>query len=437
MQQAYVRLFFISTLIAIVLGAAANFLIDPYGLHRFIDRDGFNRKKPKSGVNGQLVKPYNVQVVRPRTLVLGNSRVEVGIDPQSMLWPATARPVYNMALPASDISAAVRSLQHVLSVAKPEMVVVGIDFFDFLVDDRQNAAQTRRPIEPTEFDKRLLVNADGSRNDLYPLQRIKDFASALFSLNALADSVQTIALQMRNDQQDLTSRGFNPMREYQRFVRVDGHHTLFRQVDTTYLTNYMRSPKAIYRAGSSTSTELDHLRQLIRMSRAAGIRLILYIHPYHAHMLESYRIAGLWPLFEEWKRAVVRIVDEDAAAWPGAAPVDLWDFSGYNEITTERVPAVGERGKAMQWYWEAGHYKREVGELVLARMLADTRSGGHAPSGFGIKLNRQNLEPHLAATRAGQQAYQGARQDEIAELENLAQSVRSRLKPDHASRQGS
>lgn len=91
----------------------------------------------------------------------------------------------------------------------------------------------------------------------------------------------------------------------------------------------------------------------------------------------------------------------------------------------------------MQWYWEAGHYKREVGELVLARMLADTRSGGHAPSGFGIKLNRQNLEPHLAATRAGQQAYQRARQDEIAELENLAQSVRSRLKPDHPSRQGS
>jgi hypothetical protein len=326
-----------------------------------------------------LVKPYRVQVVRPKTLALGNSRVEAGIDPDSLRWPATARPVYNMALPATGIDAALLSLQHVMQAGKLEMVVVGVDFFDFVINDKPDTAKPQTQ-QLSEFEKRLLVNRDGSPNAPYSLQRLKDGVSTMFSLNALVDSVQTVVLQNRSDQPDLTDRGFNPMREFQRFIRVDGQHVMFRQVETTYLTNYLRAPKAIYRAGTTTSKEFEELRAIIGLCRNSGIRLILYIHPSHAHMLESYRIAGLWPLFEEWKRAVVRIVDDDAAAHPSAPPADLWDFSGYNEITSEAVPAAGEKRKAMRWYWETGHYKREVGDIVLDRILSAGRSGGATPA---------------------------------------------------------
>lgn len=425
MVQSYVRLLLLSSVCAIVFGAAANFVVDPYGLYRTVERDGFNKHKPKAGPNGELVKPYRVQMVRPRTLVLGNSRVEAGIDPDSPHWPAAARPAYNMALPATSIDAALLSVQHVMQAGKLEMVVVGVDFFDFVVSDKPGAA--RPPPQPlSDFEKRLLANRDGSPNAQYPLQRLKDGVSTLFSLNALVDSVQTVVLQNRGDQPDLTDRGFNPMREFQRFVRVDGQHVLFRQVETTYLTNYLRAPRAIYHAGTNTSKELDDLRAIIGLCRNSGIRLILYIHPYHAHMLESYRITGLWPLFEEWKRAVVRIVDEDAAAHPGARPADLWDFSGYNEITSEAVPAASEKGKAMQWYWEAGHYKREVGEFVLDRILGAGRPGGTAPADFGVKLSEHNIDSHLRAIRAARVRYEAARRDEVAALEDLAQTIRAR-----------
>ena len=425
MSKAYLAVLLISCAIAAMLGVTLNYLVDPYGLHRLVDRDGFNRKKPKSGTSGKLVKPYNVQSVRPKTLVLGNSRVEAGIDPESPQWPANARPVYNMSLPGSGIDAAVSSLRHVLSFAKPEIVVAGIDFFDFISDDRQSAAPARKPGRWTEFESRLLVGADGSSNDQYALQRVKDFASTLFSLHALADSVQTIALQGRGDQADLTERGFNPLREYQRFVRVDGHHALFRQAETAFLMRNLRGPKFLYRRGSHASDELDDLRRLIELCQASNVRLFLFIHPTHARMLEIYRWAGLWPLFEEWKRAVVRITDEQAAAHPGAAPVDLWDFSGFNEITAERVPTAGERDKPMQWYWEAGHYKREMGELMLARMLGD--GSGPAPAAFGMKLDGRNIESHLTAIRDDRRHYADTHRDEIAALENLAQTVRTQV----------
>jgi hypothetical protein len=407
--------------LAILLAAAANFVIDPYGLYRYIDREGFNHRKPKAPVTGYLVKPYVVERVRPKTLLLGSSRVEMAVDPESPAWPAAAHPVYNMALPASALYEAVRSLQHVLSVNRPETVVLGLDFFSFLVVKPENHAPQAAPREPTEFEKRLLVNADGSRNSLYQMQRARDFASALFSLDALANSGLTVALQKNGDQPNATALGFNTMQEYPSFVRRDGHHTMFRQVAGGYLTNYMRSWKSIYYPGTATSREFELLRRMVGLCRANGTRLLLYVHPNHAHVLESYRIAGLWPAFEEWKRALVKLVAEETAAHPAGAPIELWDFGGYDDITSEPVPKV--RGRAMQWYWEAGHYKREVGDFVVARMLAKDSRGGTAPSGFGVRLNAQNVEQRLLETRKAQLAYAQDRREEIAALEEIARTI--------------
>jgi hypothetical protein len=233
-----------------------------------------------------------------------------------------------------------------------------------------------------------------------------------------------VTLQGSSDQPDLTAAGFNPMREYERFARVDGYPTLFRQVETTYLTNYLRAPKLLYSSGTA-SPEFDQLRSLIKLCREHGIRLLLYIHPYHAHMMESYRVGNLWPLFEEWKRALVVILETDAGAHPGAAPFDLWDFSGYNEITTENVPATSEKGRMMRWYWEVGHYKRAAGELVVARMLEKNDNTEPAPAVFGVKLNKRNIERHLADIRHARSQYADTHREEIAALERLAESIRA------------
>ena len=419
MHKSYIKVLFLSGLLVLTLGAALNYVVDPYGLYRWVELEGFNKLKPKSGPSGHLVKPYRLVELHPKTLILGNSRAEVGFDPESPQWPAAFRPAFNMALPASGIDTSVRSLQHSIAAGKPALAVVGMDFFDFLSNDGPNNRRPGQPSEPSDFEKRLLINADGSRNRSRTIQSIKDHATVLFSLNALIDSLQTIAMQHLPDQANLTALGFNPMHEYRRFVRVDGHHLMFRQVETTYLTNYFRTMPTIYTKGSASSPAFDELRMLIALCRASDIRLVLYIHPYHAHMLESYRIAGLWPPFEEWKRALVRIVDENSASHSGVAPVELWDFSGYNEITVEPVPAVSDRGRSMRWYWEAGHYKREVGELALERILGGNSADRQATASFGVRLTAQNIDRHLTAIRDGQRNYAEARREEIAELENI------------------
>jgi hypothetical protein len=426
-QRSYVRLTFISCAIGLVLSAALNFAVDPYGVHRWIDRAGFNRLKPKSEFHSQMVKPYRVLEVRPKTLLLGNSRVEVGINPESPQWPAALRPVYNMALPGTGVATSLRSLQHANSNSKVDLVVMGVDFFDFLSSDPEAASSPGKPKEASEFDKRLLVNTDGARNQQRWLQVVRDRLGEIFSLNTLADSIYTIATQRLPDQADLTALGFNPLHEYRRFVQLDGYEVLFRQVETEYLRNYLRTHLILYDKGTTSSDALDRLRDLIALCRASNIRLILYVYPYHAHMLENYRISGMWPLFEEWKRVLVRIVEESAAQ-PGSGTVELWDFSGYNEFTSEPVPGSSEKGRAMRWYWEAGHYKQELGEVVLARILGGGGVAGLPPADFGVRLNGRNIDSQLEAIRNGQRQYAEARHDEVEILEKRAQAIRAQSK---------
>lgn len=428
MPLSYVRLMLISSLVAILLASAINYIVDPYGVYRFIDREGFNSHKPKAGANSKLAKPYNVQRVMPKTLLLGNSRVEVGMDPKSAQWPQSSLPVYNMSLPGTGIDTTLESLRYAIGVAKLDTIVVGLDFLDFLVDERPGTGRPATPAGPHQPNGLPTANRDGLHDVRHPLRKIKDLASTLFSLNALVDSALTLALQGRHDQPDLTDRGFNPRRDYERVAQIGSYTILFRQVETTYFASYIRGPKRIYRSGTTNSVELDQLRALIKLCRASGMRLLLYIHPYHARMLEGYRIAGLWPAFEEWKRALVKIISEDAAAHPAMPPLELWDFSGYNEITAERVPGESERPLAMHWYWDPGHYKREAGDYVLARMLGGRSNNGPAPATIGVKLSDQAIDRHLSAIREAQQRYAQARGEEVAELEKLAQKVKSRTK---------
>jgi hypothetical protein len=425
MQRTYVRLLLLFCALGLLLGAALNIAVDPYGMYRWIDFGGFNRLKPKAGLSSRIVKPYRVLEIRPKTLLLGNSRVEIAFDPESSQWPAAQHPVYNMALPGTGVAAALRSLQHANTNSEVALVFMGVDFFDFLSGEQPTTSKPQSSPEPSEFERRMLVNPDGTRNDRRWLQVLRDHLSVAFSLNTLADSLYTIAAQWLPDQNDLTALGFNPLHEYRRIVRVDGHDVLFRQVETEYLRNHMHENLVLYDPGTNSSRALDELRELVALSRASNIRLVLYVPPYHARMLENHRLIGIWPLFEEWKRALVRVV-EDARALPGSGTVELWDFSGYTEYTSERVPGPSEKGRQMRWYWEDGHYKRELGEEVLARVMGGKGVDASQALAFGVKLDAQNVDGHLAAIQLDRQKYAETHRDEITALEELAQSLRVR-----------
>lgn len=395
----YLRLWGLAVL-ALLLGAMSfNYWVDPYGLYRPRQAGDW---KPHAATQGELVKPYLVLRHLPRTLILGNSRAEVGFDPADVAWPDAYRPVFNLALPGTGTRVARRLFEHVLAGHPPAALVLGVDFMDFLVSPD---AQGGDP----QMTRRLLVAPGGQPNPRRWLQMLHDGASTLASLDALIHSLDTLRLQARTGVADLTADGFNPMRDYEEIARREGYFALFRQRDVENIRAYRKRPKNLYSLGSRSSPPFEDVSAILDAARAHRIPVQVVIYPYHAHLLEILRITGFWDLFEEWKRELVRRIDQGDPQ--GAV---LWDFSGYHRYALEAVPAAHDRSTAVHWYWEAGHFKKELGHLILERIL------GGKDEDFGVRLTRENVEAHLAAIRRDGQRYRLERVREIEELERLA-----------------
>ncbi len=363
-------------------------VVDPYRLYDTPTIAGWTVQKPRLDEHQFASKLGQIERLHPNTLLLGNSRVEVGIDPESAQWRAADQPVYNAALAGQGLGPAADLLRDAFAVHPPRLVVVGLDILDFL--ERPDAP----PLPPTVIgpdERRLLVDRAGKPNPARPLQRLRDYFTATITLDAVIDSLATVFDQDPETATTITPLGFDPQHEYRVFAARQGYYALFQQKNDIYWSQYRHHPAADF-VEPFRYASFRQLEEIISLCRVHKTKLILFIHPYHADYLDLLQGVGLWPTFENWKRALVRVAEPEIRN----ADLLLFDFSGYNIFSTERVPPPGDRHTVMRWYWEAGHYKAALGDEMLARML-------HGAGRFGVGLNSANIDAVLIAERDSEQ----------------------------------
>ena len=380
--------------------AVFNLVVDPYGLFRIADVVGLNSVKSQASERGPLFKHTAVDRMHPSGLVLGNSRAEIGFDPESPAWPTWARPAFNLALPGAGISAVAGDFDQALRGSTPKLVVVGLDFVDFRVDPASN-----------DTFKAPAASAD-------PLPRMRERASALLTMNALVDSLTTVKAQHEPYPTSLTDAGFNPKRDYVGIARREGYFALFRQRDQENALTYLRGPKGVFQAGGRPAPGFDAVDNIIALARARGITVRFVIYPYHAHTLTLFHLTGLWPAYEDWKRELVRRID----AAQGTMNVELWDFTGFSPYASESVPRAGDTGTELRWYWEAGHFKKSLGDLLLANML-DAQVDGER---WGRRLTGRDFEDDLRDQRVARDDYGRSHPEDIADLSALVAAAARR-----------
>ena len=389
----YLWAWVMSTLALLFAVVAVNLVVDPYGLFRIVDLPGLNRIKSQAGERAALFKRTGVERMRPASLVLGNSRAEIGFDPESPAWPESARPVFNLALPGAGIAAVADELAEALRSASPRLVVVGLDFLDFRVDPSSDESFTAQP-----------ANADSIRE-------LGERAATLLTLSALADSLATIRTQREPYAASLTDAGFNPKRDYIGVSRREGYFAMFRQRDQENARAYLRGPKGIFQAGKRPAPAFDAVDNIIALARSRGISLRLVVYPYHVHTLMLFQLTGLWPAYEDWKRELVRRVD----AARGTMDIELWDFTGFSPYTDEQVPRPGDTRTDLQWYWEAGHFKKSLGDLLLANMFDKPNNLDQ----WGRRLTGRNLDELLRQQREARDDHVRTHPDDVTALETL------------------
>ncbi|WP_088750599.1 hypothetical protein [Herbaspirillum robiniae] len=360
-----------SVALGCLLAAACVVVVDPYRLYQLVRIPGFSDLRPAPEHNQEEIKLTLARKAGANVYVMGNSRAEWGFDPAALARAPGAVP-YNLAISGSGIATSRSEFAYLHSRgATPRRIVMGVEFLDFPVDGAA-AAPAAAVGKPAG----------------YPIERFKWRFDSLFSLTALSDSVTTLRVQRGLEAPLVTANGFNPMLEYAKYARDEGYYAIFRQRAEDYAASFVRKPRQLAYADSGSSPAREDLRAMIALAGKERVALQLVIYPYHAQMLALFEQAGLWPLFESWKRMLAEEVAQAQRDYPGVA-IELWDFSGFAPYQCEPIPAKGDRRTGTRWYWEAGHFKKALGDLILARLQDD--AGSTAPA-FGERLTPASLE---------------------------------------------
>jgi hypothetical protein len=361
-------IFLASALLPLLSVGMFNIAVDPYGIYNSPTFAEFNQAKPEKWKHQRLYKAIAVSRVKPVTIFLGSSRINLGLNPEYAALK-DKQPVYNLGLNAANPYEALRYLQHAIKNQKDlKLVVLGLDFIMFNQDLGNQAGFEEERLEKSTITYR-------------------DFINTAFSLDALSLSEKTIAANRKNIKGDI----YYP-NGFMRLVRGerDKNATEFKKTIGVYFnvhSNYKLSQQY-----------LNNLREIVALCKENNIEVVGFISPAHVTQLEAIYVAGQWDILEQWMREMVSILP-------------VWDFSDYNSITTEPV------SETMKYYIDSSHYKESVGNWVLDRVFSYQVKA--VPQDFGVYLTPDNVEAHLVKLRRDRDRWARENPDDVAIVEGI------------------
>lgn len=390
--------------------AGINAVADPYlmmGLPRW---QGFNAVKPAVLTREAMMKAYHAPKIQSRTLVMGSSRADIGLNPQDPAWPEKYRPVYNLSIVGSGLDLGLQYARHMLATNGQQIptttLVIGLDFETFLA---KSGGAADAPPRDEGLYERLALLPDGTPNGERGLRTLKDYGAALFSLDALMDSAQVFVASRGGLEGDMREDGHLHPGQLMRWARDDGFASVFDKKYQQFLESFGKVHRGL--ALEADGQGFKSVDALFEFARGKDLKIVLMIQPMHVSQLEVMDLLGYWPELEQWKRVLTRSVAQARAAGVDAA---LWDFSTYETLLQERVPVAGDRKTTMKWFWDPVHQQEELGSLMLSRMLEpDSRVE------LGQRLEPATVEPHLERIRRQREAYRLSQPAEVQRVRKV------------------
>ncbi|WP_435627468.1 hypothetical protein [Candidatus Ferrigenium straubiae] len=395
-MSRYFTHFLIMVLLLAGAMAGFNWKVDPYVIYR--DRDALlQQPSPVRVMNERVFKTVGLAHARADIVMLGTSRIDIGIGRGQRAFEG--KRVFSLATFGQPIRESRRLMEIAVEQSKPKTIVLGLDFFAF----------NTLFVLPSDY-----VEENYSQWRPYSL---------MLSVSTLADSLAVVRQKVPAAGDCCYADGFRTPQVLSGFA--GSYRNRFAANERAYLLEkYLPYPACSFSLERKDGgTSLDDLREMIRLAHRHHVDLRLFISPAHARQWETLAISGLWGQWEEWKRQLVRI-NEDEAGKAAEAVFLLWDFSGYDAISSEDVPAAGDSKTVMRWYSDSAHYTQELGKRIVQRMFAPT---AEQSDGWGLAMNGANIEAHLEQVRLAREQYRAAHRQEIADIEGIAREV-SRIK---------
>ena len=363
----------VSALLLLTVIVTLNYVVDPYFIHQW-DSPLLRRLSPAQQKIMPWAKTYAAYRYQPEVIFLGSSRTEIGLPTDSHLFPG--KRVFNLAISGASVGDAVNMLKHTAFFHRPEIVVWGLDY----------GWQFREKTGNTDFGKELV--AEGP---YYPIRRTFLNIKRSISMAMAGDTIKILFGESEQSCKSLLAYYGHKSSECLEVIMRNegGTEKAFEEV--------LKKKEPLGNPENVAAT-IQLLDQTTEEYCRNGTVFRFYLQPIHALAELSY-----WNTLTEdldnWKRALVQLIDTRRK---GGCDIRLYDFSGFNSITSEEIPQ--KTGKAtMQNYWEQSHYRSEVGFRILEELLGKGNRG--AENTFGVELNGATIEQHLLNFRQSRWQY--------------------------------
>jgi hypothetical protein len=328
-----------------------NYILDPYGLLR----KDFSYQFIEPNKNFIKIRFISQNPDRYDAFLFGSSRVN-SIDVRRIQGYKCYNVHYSGGLPRDHLD----NLRYLLKKGvKIRLILIGLDDFSFREDPD---ARLRQPLR-------------------YPYPPVLNQHPFPYYLRTLFSFQDWKIMQevWSGYQKKLFKKGGANATCYELFATGQ---MFFDQVDRQiedHPEEHRNDPKflqRVVRSGNHLKTAIADLKEIVRLAQAHQVRLVLFINPGHKNVfLDSGED------FDRFKRALSHLSG-------------FYDFSGLNSVTTDNYN-----------YYETSHFRRNVGDLVIARIFNDRSI--NVPEDFGQWVTAENIDLHLKALRQQVSRYSG------------------------------
>jgi len=397
--QEYFKRFVAGALLAAAAVVTLNIVIDPLDVFRVVKIKNLNLYKTAYSSYARLAKPMQIEMHQPTRLALGSSRVFLGIPMDQHSWSEGKG--FNAGMNGATIKTVVDLFEHATAVSDVQDALISTDLFMFNVN------------QLSAYPNKLARDGESAREKA--IRQASLFSEALFSPDITAAMFETMRKQDEKYNKFLPSGQTNPEYEQKKSMR-DGYINRFLQFeDSLVRVAWSRCRDNQFPFAKDGKNSFDELDRILRLAGEKNIRLRLFISPIHARVFETMSAAGLWDEFEEMKIQLVMHAQDARNLYP-SLDVQVWDFSGYNPLTSEAIPS--DPTQSMLWFYDSSHFSDAVGRMILDEIYLES-----SEKKLGTRITTYNIGDHLAKIRREQQDYRNKNQQQFDQINATTKAI--------------
>lgn len=313
--KKYVRFVMIVTCLGVAIVAGFNIYADPYWLwqEKPVWIEGRN---PVLSRKMRFAKALQVIRRQPEVVVIGSSRVQVGIDPA-----VTNVNMYNLGIESLRSFEMRAYVEHILRWTAAEHIIIGLDFLAFLEPSPDQPF--RAGFAPDLGSYQFLVNG---------------FSIALFSRTALEDSRSALR----------GGRSAGGAWSASGYMRIQQRPQGFIERLADYMAENTYTP-------TYSDHTLTRLEDIILSTQRQGVNLTLFVTPVHQEQFEVMARAGQLEHYQSWREKVIALAQEHS--------VTLWDFTQNNPYMNSDLSQGSN-----DYYLDRSHYTPYLGLMMMKQL---------------------------------------------------------------------